>query len=86
MHFLGLVSDGGVHSHQNHLIALVKAAKEAGVDDILIHAITDGRDTSPTGGSDYLATVCRADRQDGRSHRDGDWPLLCHGPRRTLGS
>ena len=57
VHFLGLVSDGGVHSHQNHLIALVKAAKEAGVDDILIHAITDGRDTSPTGGSDYLATV-----------------------------
>ena len=57
LHFLGLVSDGGVHSHQNHLIALAKAAKEAGVDDMMIHAITDGRDTSPTGGADYLATV-----------------------------
>jgi 2,3-bisphosphoglycerate-independent phosphoglycerate mutase len=55
LHFLGLLSDGGVHSHQNHLVALARAAKEAGVDDILVHAITDGRDTSPTGGADYLA-------------------------------
>lgn len=57
LHFLGLVSDGGVHSHQDHLIALVQAAAQAGVKDILVHAITDGRDTSPTGGADYLATV-----------------------------
>ncbi|MBV8213429.1 MAG: 2,3-bisphosphoglycerate-independent phosphoglycerate mutase [Verrucomicrobia bacterium] len=57
LHFLGLVSDGGVHSHQDHLIALVQAAARAGVKDILVHAITDGRDTSPTGGADYLATV-----------------------------
>ena len=57
LHFLGLLSDGGVHSHQNHLIALAKAAKEAGVEDIMIHAISDGRDTSPTGCADYLATV-----------------------------
>src|ERR1700760_1235459 len=57
LHFLGLVSDGGVHSHQDHLIALAAAAKDAGVDDILVHAITDGRDTSPTGGAGYLAQV-----------------------------
>ncbi len=57
LHFLGLVSDGGVHSHQNHLIALARAAHDAGVTDILVHAITDGRDTSPTGGADYLTTV-----------------------------
>ena len=57
LHFLGLVSDGGVHSHQDHLIALAAAAKDAGVDDILVHAITDGRDTSPTGGAGYLAYV-----------------------------
>jgi 2,3-bisphosphoglycerate-independent phosphoglycerate mutase len=57
LHFLGLVSDGGVHSHQNHLIALAAAAKAAGVEDIMVHAITDGRDTSPTGGADFLATV-----------------------------
>jgi 2,3-bisphosphoglycerate-independent phosphoglycerate mutase len=57
LHFIGLVSDGGVHSHQDQLIAMVKFAKQAGVDDIMIHAITDGRDTSPTGGEAYLAKV-----------------------------
>jgi 2,3-bisphosphoglycerate-independent phosphoglycerate mutase len=57
LHFLGLVSDGGVHSHQEHLIALAEAAHAAGVGEILVHAITDGRDTSPTGGADFLARV-----------------------------
>ena len=57
LHLIGLVSDGGVHSHQEHLIALAQAAKDAGVEDILVHAITDGRDTSPTGGADSLARV-----------------------------
>lgn len=54
LHFMGLVSDGGVHSHVDHLVTLAHAAKEAGVSDILIHAFTDGRDTSPTGGAEYL--------------------------------
>jgi 2,3-bisphosphoglycerate-independent phosphoglycerate mutase len=54
LHFLGLVSDGGVHSHQEHLAAFCHAAKKAGVEDICVHAITDGRDTSPTGGAGYL--------------------------------
>jgi 2,3-bisphosphoglycerate-independent phosphoglycerate mutase len=57
LHFIGLVSDGGVHSHQDQLIAMVRLASEAGVSDIFIHAITDGRDTSPTGGAAYLAKV-----------------------------
>ena len=57
LHFLGLLSDGGVHSHQKHLVALAEAAKAAGVEDMMVHAITDGRDTSPTGGADYLAQV-----------------------------
>lgn len=54
LHLIGLVSDGGVHSHQDHLIALAAAAKTAGVNDIMVHAITDGRDTSPTGAERYL--------------------------------
>jgi 2,3-bisphosphoglycerate-independent phosphoglycerate mutase len=54
LHFLGLVSDGGVHSHYEHLIALAQEAKAAGVTDILVHAFTDGRDTSPTGGAGFL--------------------------------
>ena len=57
LHFLGLVSDGGVHSHQDHLVALCDAAKAAGVNDLMIHAITDGRDTSPKGGAAYLAKL-----------------------------
>ncbi len=57
LHFIGLVSDGGVHSHQDHLIALVNEAANCGVKDIFIHAITDGRDTSPTGGAEYLSAV-----------------------------
>jgi 2,3-bisphosphoglycerate-independent phosphoglycerate mutase len=54
LHLLGLVSDGGVHSHYDHLNALANAAKQAGAADIFVHAFTDGRDSSPTGGRDYL--------------------------------
>ncbi|MFO1485677.1 MAG: 2,3-bisphosphoglycerate-independent phosphoglycerate mutase [Verrucomicrobiaceae bacterium] len=57
LHFLGLISDGGVHSHQDHLAALCNAAKVAGVTDLMVHAITDGRDTSPTGGAAYMAKL-----------------------------
>jgi 2,3-bisphosphoglycerate-independent phosphoglycerate mutase len=59
LHLMGLVSDGGVHSHVAHLVALTNAAKAAGVSDIMVHAFTDGRDTSPTGGADFLATLNR---------------------------
>src|ERR1700719_908819 len=48
LHLIGLLSDGGVHSHQDHLIALVKEAARSGAKEILNHAITDGRHTAPT--------------------------------------
>ena len=54
LHLVGLVSDGGVHSHQEHIIALARQAKAAGVEDIMLHAITDGRDTSPTAGAAFV--------------------------------
>lgn len=57
LHFIGLVSDGGVHSHQDQLIALAKAANDSGCEEIMVHAITDGRDTSPTGGAGYVGYV-----------------------------
>jgi len=57
LHFLGLISDGGVHSHQDHIVALCDAAKAAGVNDLMVHAITDGRDTSPKGGAAYVAKL-----------------------------
>lgn len=57
VHLVGLVSDGGVHSSMEHLKALIDAAVAAGVDDVVIHAFTDGRDTLPKGGIGYLQTV-----------------------------
>jgi 2,3-bisphosphoglycerate-independent phosphoglycerate mutase len=56
VHLLGLVSDGGVHSHYSHMIALANAAHAARVTEIFVHAFTDGRDTSPTGGAGFLKT------------------------------
>ena len=57
VHYIGLVSDGGVHSSDRHLKALIELAAEWGIDDLVVHAFTDGRDTSPTGGAKYLADV-----------------------------
>ncbi|MBS9523528.1 2,3-bisphosphoglycerate-independent phosphoglycerate mutase [Litoribacter alkaliphilus] len=54
VHFIGLVSDGGVHSHIDHLKGLCDAAKANGVEEAFIHAFTDGRDTDPKGGVAYL--------------------------------
>lgn len=54
LHLMGLLSDGGVHSHINHLYALLKLAKYKGLTDVYVHAFMDGRDTPPTSGMDYL--------------------------------
>ncbi len=54
LHLMGLLSDGGVHSHQSHLHALLKAAKAAGITRVAIHAFTDGRDTAPQSAGNYL--------------------------------
>lgn len=54
LHTWGLLSDGGVHSHIDHLKALIKMAKEVGVPQIYVHAFMDGRDTSPTSGIGYV--------------------------------
>jgi len=54
VHFLGLVSDGGVHSSQKHLYKLCDITKGFGLEDVYIHAITDGRDTDPHSGKGYL--------------------------------
>jgi 2,3-bisphosphoglycerate-independent phosphoglycerate mutase len=57
LHVLGLVSDGGVHSHVRHLEALLSAARDAGVARIAVHAFTDGRDTAPQSGAGFLADL-----------------------------
>src|SRR5690606_5028747 len=58
LHVAGLVSDGGVHAHLRHFTALLDLLPED--LDVRIHCITDGRDTSPTGGRGYLATLAGA--------------------------
>jgi len=57
VHFLGLLSDGGVHSHINHLKGLLKIFKDSGIKDAYIHAFMDGRDTPPTSGEGYLKEI-----------------------------
>jgi len=57
LHLFGLLSDGGVHSHQEHLYAIVAAAKAAGVARTLLHVCMDGRDTPPTSGAGYMEAL-----------------------------
>ncbi|MGB4033937.1 MAG: 2,3-bisphosphoglycerate-independent phosphoglycerate mutase, partial [Christensenellales bacterium] len=54
LHTYGLLSDGGVHSHIEHLFALIKMAKKEGLDNIYIHCFLDGRDVPPRSGADYI--------------------------------
>ncbi|MEI7508962.1 MAG: 2,3-bisphosphoglycerate-independent phosphoglycerate mutase [Flavobacterium sp.] len=54
VHFLGLLSDGGVHSHTSHLRGLIDASQEYGLEKVFIHAFTDGRDVDPKSGALYL--------------------------------
>jgi 2,3-bisphosphoglycerate-independent phosphoglycerate mutase len=56
---LGLVSDGGVHSSLEHLLALIALARSRGVEDVVVHAFTDGRDTLPHAGAGFLAELDR---------------------------
>jgi 2,3-bisphosphoglycerate-independent phosphoglycerate mutase len=57
LHLVGLLSDGGVHSHQNQLYATIQMARDQGIKNILIHLITDGRDTAPDGGLGYVKAL-----------------------------
>ncbi len=66
LHLIGLVSDGGVHSGWEHIEACIELAAREGVPDLVLHALTDGRDTSPTGGPAYLEEVERWLRSAGR--------------------
>ncbi len=65
VHLLGLVSDGGVHSHQRHLYALLKLAKQQQIEQLFVHAFLDGRDTLPTSGVEYLKQLQQQFREYG---------------------
>ena len=57
LHLSGLLSDGGVHSHNTHLYAFLELAKRVGLTDVFVHCLLDGRDTPPQSGIDYLAQL-----------------------------
>ena len=65
LHLMGLLSDGGVHSHIQHLFALLKLAKDQGLERVYIHAFLDGRDVSPTSGADFVAQTVEKCRELG---------------------
>jgi 2,3-bisphosphoglycerate-independent phosphoglycerate mutase len=85
LHIFGLVSPGGIHSHHDHLIAFLRAARSAGVQRIAIHAFTDGRDVPPTSAQQYLEELEGVVAEIGGTHiatlsgryygmdRDGNW-------------
>jgi 2,3-bisphosphoglycerate-independent phosphoglycerate mutase len=68
LHLLGLMSDGRVHSDLDHALAIVDLVKRSGIEKFAVHAITDGRDTSPTGGIDYVGKIQAKLDQAGVGH------------------
>ena len=65
LHLMGLLSDGGVHSHIQHLFALLKLARDKGLERVYIHAFLDGRDVSPTSGVEFVAQTVEQCREIG---------------------
>ncbi len=65
LHLFGLVSDGGVHSHQEHLYALLRTAREFGLTRVFVHAFMDGRDTGPNSGAGFIAALEQKMREYG---------------------
>ena len=59
LHLMGLLSDGGVHSHNTHLYALLEMAKKLGVEKVFVHCFMDGRDVPPSSGKDYVAELLK---------------------------
>ena len=82
-HLMGLISPGGVHSHQDHAAALATLLTKAGIT-VVVHALTDGRDTPPKMADRYIESL-QAALPPSRSDRNGLRSLLCDGSRQPLG-
>ncbi len=83
---MGLCSDGGVHSLLTHLYALLKMAKQQGVEQVFVHCFMDGRDTPPQSGAGFIQQIQQQMNDDRRRQdRVGLRPLLRHGSRQALG-
>ena len=68
LHICGLLGDGGVHAHETHLEALLRLAHIHGIERVYIHSFTDGRDTSPTGGTEFMHHLQARAREIGGEH------------------
>jgi 2,3-bisphosphoglycerate-independent phosphoglycerate mutase len=68
LHICGLLGDGGVHAHESHLEALLRLAQIHGIENVYIHTFTDGRDTSPTGGVEFIQKLETRAREIGGDH------------------
>ena len=87
LHLIGLVSDGGVHSHIEHLFALLRMARENKVERVFVHCFMDGRDTPPNSGIDFLRQLEQKMREFGVGQiASCQRPLLRHGSRQSLGA
>ncbi len=87
LHILGLLSPGGVHSHESQIHAMLEMAARAGVKNVRVHAFLDGRDTPPRSAEASLAALQKkCDATRGRPHRLDLRPLLRDGPRQPLGA
>jgi hypothetical protein len=87
VHLIGLVSDGGVHSHIEHVKALCDIATDRGCPRTFVHAFTDGRDCDPKSGAGFSGRNCCSILQIKPVQvASVIGPLLCHGPRQTLGT
>lgn len=65
LHIMGLLSDGGVHSHNKHLYGILEMAKKKGLSKVYVHAFLDGRDVPPSSGKDYVVDCCEKIKEIG---------------------
>ena len=79
LHLMGLLSDGGVHSHIRHLFGLLELAKKNGLTKVYVHGILDGRDVPPTSGVEYIAQL-QEEKARCRKACNRYRPFLCNGP------
>lgn len=68
LHIMGLLSDGGVHSHINHIIAMIKMAKKEGLKDVFVHCFMDGRDVDPQVGVTYVDKIAKVMEEENFGH------------------
>ena len=80
LHLMGLLSDGGVHSHERHLYGLLELAKRKGFEDVYVHCFLDGRDTLPASGEGYIQKLEEKIKEKGcRKDCNYQWKILCNG-------